>query len=622
MRHRASQSSTLCALAARALRAGGLGLLSLGLLSLGALTACEEGPRPAEKSPTFSPPSGTSNPPMQPPRLPQCDPDAPIDPGPTLARRLSRVEYDHSVRDLLGGERPMTMARDGFMPDEVMLGFDNNARALQVTPVHAEQYLTAAEALARQVVDHLEDHLICDLSALGERACAAAFIDAFGRRAWRRPLIAEEQDRLLALFDAAPGLMGDPEAEPEDEPLPAEPGDPEADAYRAGLLRVVEALLQSPHFLYRIEVGAPVPGDATLRRLDAYEVASRLSYFLWRSMPDDVLFDAASRNALDTPDDIGRQTRRMLADARAREGLWSFFEQWLQLDGIASLDRDPRYYPNFGAAQKQLLADEARAFVEHHVWGGSGDLARLFDSAEGFRNAKLAEFYEESASGMPAGTLTLATLDPERRRGLLTLGAVLARHSKPTMSSPIHRGIFVREQILCTALPSPPPNVPTIAPDPDPELTTREKFAQHTENEGCASCHRLIDGLGFAFEHYDAVGRWRDDELGNPIDSAGQVVATLDLDGTYAGGSALAEALAGSEQVHRCVATQVFRYAFGRGEAPVDDCTLTAMYDAYTAHDTHDFLALVEAVTRTETFRFRRAEGMADTPAPTVEAGR
>ena len=597
----------------------------LGLAALSALTACEEGPRPSASAPGFAPPTatdGTSNPPMQPPRLPQCDPDAPPDPGPTLTRRLSRVEYDHTVRDLLGADRPVTLARDGFMPDEVMLGFDNNARALQVTPVHAEQYLTAAESLARQVVDHLEDHLICDLTALGERACAAAFIDAFGRRAWRRPLNAEEQDRLLALFDAAPDLMGDPAAEPGDAPLPFEPGDPEADPYRAGVLRVVEALLQSPHFLYRIEVGAPVPGDPTLRQLDAYEVASRLSYFLWRSMPDAELFDAASRDGLSTADAVAQQTRRMLADPRAREGLWSFFEQWLQLDGIAGLDRDPRYFPGFDATQKQLLSDEARAFVEHQVWGGTGDLARLFDSDEGFRNAKLAAFYGESVAGMPAdGTMAPARLDPQRRRGVLTLGAVLARHSKPTMSSPIHRGIFVREQILCTALPSPPPNVPTVAPDPDPNLTTREKFAEHTANEGCASCHRLIDGLGFAFEHYDAVGRWRDDELGNPIDSSGQVVATLDLDGTYADGPALAEALAGSEQVHRCVTTQVFRYAFGRGEAPVDDCTLTAMYEAYTADGGHDFLALVEAVTRTETFRFRRSEGLPE-PAATVEAGR
>jgi hypothetical protein len=524
---------------------------------------------------------------------------------------LSQVEYDHTVRDLLGADRPVTLARDGFMPDEVMLGFDNNARALQVTPVHAEQYLTAAETLARQVVDQLEDHLICDLFALGERACAAAFVDVFGRRAWRRPLTLTEQERLLALFDVAPELMGDPDAAPDDEPLPLPEGDPEADPYRAGILRVVEALLQSPHFLYRIEIGTPVPGDDTLRALGAYEVASRLSYFLWRSMPDAELFDAASQDALASADGIAIQARRMLADPRARVGLWSFFEQWLQLDGIASLDRDPRYYPNFGPLEKQLLSDEARAFVEHQVWEG-GDMARLFDSADGFRNAKLAEFYGESAAGMSIGGMAPAALDPQRRRGVLTLGAVLARHSKPTMSSPIHRGIFVREQILCTALPSPPPNVPTIAPDPDPNLTTREKFAEHTANESCASCHRLIDGLGFAFEHYDAVGRWREDEQGKPIDSTGAVVATLDVDGDYAGGADLAAALAGSEQVHRCVATQVFRYAFGRGEAPVDDCTLAAIYAAYTANERHDFLALVEAVTRTETFRYRRAAGMAD----------
>jgi len=183
----------------------------------------------------------------------------------------------------------------------------------------------------------------------------------------------------------------------------------------------------------------------------------------------------------------------------------------------------------------------------------------------------------------------------------------MAATSKPNQTSPVHRGVFVRERLLCTALPPPPPDVAATPPDPDPGLTTRERFAEHTADAACAGCHRLIDPLGFGFEHFDPLGRWRTREHGYPVDARGEVLATHDLDGPFDGVSELGAKLAGSDQVQRCVATQVFRFSFGRGENDIDACAIEAYARAFVDGG-HRFDALLEAVVRSDAFRFRRTE--------------
>lgn len=549
-------------------------LLTILGLSIGVL-ACEE--PPPEPVPGFTP----TTPEPRPPARPTCDADAKLDPGPTVARRLSRVEYDNTVRMLLGDDS--NLARS-FTPEEEMLGFDNNARTLSVSAVHAEEFMGAAETLGLQAAQRLPELLPCDPAAIGERECAMAFIDTFGLRAWRRPLTAGELARLGGVYDAGAASEG----------------------FAGGLSLVLEALLQSPHFLYRIEVGTPHPERADLVELTPYEIASRLSYLVWRSMPDDALFDAAATGALSDPAELAAQAERMLADPRAEAAIWSFVEQWLRVDEVLGVERDVRDYPDFNARIQQLMYEETRQFTRAILNDPALNMVDFFAGPFTYVNGDLAEFY--GIAGVSGPEFVRVDLDPNRHRGVVTQGALMTVTAKARMTSPVNRGVFVREHFLCTALPPPPPNIPVVPPDPDPSLSTREKFAEHSNNAACAGCHSMIDELGFTFEHYDPVGRWRDVEPGgHRVDASGSVNATWDMDGPLDGATALAEKLGASEQAQRCVVTQAFRFAHGRGENPVDGCALNAIYDAYVDSN-YDLRAIFTAIVADPSFRVRRAE--------------
>ncbi len=527
------------------------------------LSACEEGP-PPDAVPVGDLPAERRLP--APPPKPVCDPDAPLDPGLAMPRRLTRLEYANTVRDLLGLE-----VAEGvhFPPEEQILGFDNNARSLQITPLHAEGYLSSAEDLATRYIEAMDDWLPCDRAQLrvdglaAQRDCAEGVIADLGRRAWRRPLTEAEHGRLLALYDVGAELEGP--------------------AFENGLTMVVEALLQSPNFLFRVEVGAPDPERPGLNRLDDHELASRLAYLVWRSMPDAELSAAADAGELRTPGQIAAQATRLMADPRARAAWWTFFAQWLHIDEVEALHREPAMYPGFGDGARRFMQESARAFVEAAAWD-AGDLRQLYDGP--FRHPD----------------------DPEHlgdRRGVLAQPAVLAVTSTPVMTNPVYRGVFVREQILCAPLAPPPADLAVVAPDPDPNLTTREQFAEHSDNPTCAGCHVLIDPLGFGFEHYDAIGNRREVQNGHPVDAAGEIVSTWDIDGEFYDLDALAAALARSEQVHRCVATQLFRYAYGRGEGEGDGCTLHRLYDRYVDAG-YDFEAMIVALVTDPSFALRR----------------
>lgn len=547
------------------------------LLPLLAAFGCEEDPPPAEGSFTSAPPSASNEPPPR----PVCDPDAMFDPGPALVRRLSRIEYDNTIRTLLGDDADLAQ---GFTPEEEMLGFDNNARTLSVSAVHAEEFMGAAEALAYRALSRMSGLLPCDPGVIGERECAVAFIDTFGLKAWRRPVTADELIRLTAVYDAGA----------------------EADGFAGGLSLIIEALLQSPNFLYRIEVGAPHPERADLVELTPYELASRLSYLLWRSMPDDALFDAAATGALSDPAELTRQAARMLADPQAEPAIWSFFEQWLRVDEVLAVERDVRDFPDFNARIKQLMYDETRHFVRAIVSEPDLNMVDFFEAPFTYANGELAEFY--GYMGVAGDDFVRVNLTDDRHAGVVTQGALMTVTAKARMTSPVHRGVFVREHLLCTALPPPPPDVPVVPPDPDPTLSTREKFAEHSNNVACSGCHSMIDPVGFVFEHYDPVGRWRTVEAGgHRVDASGAMNATWDINGPLTGAVDLAKKLAGSEQAHRCVVTQVFRYGYGRGENPVDGCSLTSMYDAYVASG-YDFKAIFGAMVADPAFRTRRAQ--------------
>jgi hypothetical protein len=455
-------------------------------------------------------------------------------PAPTL-RRLNRWEYDNTVRDLLGDT---TRPGSGFPVEERALGFDNNAAALTVPPALVEAYASAAEALANRAVTNLPALVPC--AAAGGPDCARSFITTFGRRAYRRTLTPAEVASLSRVFEV--GAQTD---------------------FRTGIRLVVTTFLQSASFLYRLERGGTLSGA---------ELASRLSYFLWGTMPDEPLLDAAERGALVTPAQVKVQVTRMLADAKAKEGLGRFLRLWLGLDHVSDLDKDPALFADYTPAVARAMEEEARLFIEAGAAEEDTSLAGLLTSKHTFADATLARFYGATA---PASGFGRLQLDGGRRSGILTLGPFLASHSTATESSPVRRGTFVREHLLCDQLPDPPDDVPDL-PAIEKGISTRERFARHSQDPSCAACHSLVDPIGFGLEAFDAVGRWRERDAGRPIDASGALLAS-EADGPFVGAAELGQRLAGSNKVARCAVTNLFRYAHARGETPEDACSLHAL---------------------------------------------
>lgn len=515
--------------------------------------------------------------------------DGEIQPGPAPIRRLTRVEYNNTVYQLLGDT---SWPANAFPPDEEALGFDNQATALVVSPLLAEQYLSAAEQLAAThgptLLQQLPACLGGSVDATRCTADAQAFIRNFGKLAYRRPLTEAEQSDYAQLFQEGTALGEEPYA----------PG--------VGVEMVVEAMLQSPHFLYRVEIGMPDPKGSDVVALTSYEIASRLSYLLWNTMPDTALFDAADADELRTPEQIEAQARRMMGTPRAREAVKNFHRQWLDLDDIqpriAANGKDFDIYPDYRAKYLPLWQREAEDFFDYAIFEENASVQTLFTASYSMMNQELAEFY--GVSGPTGEAFVRVELDPNRYAGFLTQAGLLALHAMPDRSSPIHRGLFVRETLLCQS-PPPPPDIVPEAPNVDESQTTRQQFAQHSADALCSGCHRLMDPLGFGFEHFDGIGRYREKEWGLPVDVNGELINT-DVDGPYNGVVELAQALAGSEQVKNCVATQWFRFGYGRVETEADTCSMDEIREAFAAAD-YDIKELIIALTKTDAFRYRPA---------------
>jgi len=503
------------------------------------------------------------------------------DPGPSPLRRLSRVEYARTMDDLLG---PGALDSGRLPPDERALGFANNAEVVSTGGLLVEAYADLAEQAGDRVAAHPEMYAPC-AAATGDATCAAAFVADFGRRAWRRALTADEQAALAAVYAAG-----------------------ETDgAFAEGIARVTAVLLSSPQFLYRLESGTGLPSEelAGAVPLTSNELATRLSYLVWGSMPDRALLDAVDAGTLTTRADLAREARRMLADPRARATVTTFHAQWLGLDQLGDVSKDHIIYPMFTPALSAAFANEAAAFVNEVVWNREGTLGALLSAPYTFGDATLAAFYGAGPPTTTPGGLGLITLPAGQRAGLLTQGAFLSVYGKANQSDPIHRGRFVRERLFCTTPPPPPPALAVRPPDLDPRLTTRQRFAAHTGDPMCSGCHKLLDPIGFSFEHYDGIGRWRETEGGQPVDSAGALAGT-DVDTSLDGAVALANAVAGSTEVQVCYATQWFRFAYGRGETSADDCAVSDLATAFVAAK-GNVRELLVALTQTDAFRFRRA---------------
>lgn len=511
--------------------------------------------------------------------LKSCAGSKVLDPGLAIIRRLTRREYDNTVADLLFDSSAPSKQ---FPSDERRLSFDNNAEYLSVSPTHTERYDLASATLAAGAVQkNLSKLLSCKPSSATDETCAKTFIQDFGQRAFRRPVDKAEEDRLLTVFKQ--GAKTD---------------------FNTGITLVVEVALQSAPFLYRVELGEAVAGSDKYAKLTPWEMASRLSYLLWASMPDEALFQAARDNKLTTREQVASQVSRMLQDPKAKQMVGSFHEQWLGLGDLQSLDRDAKLFPDWKNENVQLLKQEAREFTSSLLFNG-GSVKDLFVAPYTMMNASLAKHYGVSGGG---GATDFGKVeDSKRHSGVFTLGAVMASTSKINQTSPVLRGKFIREHMLCQSLPPPPPDVNAEAPSLDPKLTTRERFAMHSTNASCANCHKLLDPVGLGMENFDPVGRYRDNENGLTLNVKGRLEST-DVDGDFDGVFELAKLLSESKEARRCIVTNWFRFAYGRTESTSDLCFLHQL-DARFQKSSGDLKDLLVAMTELDAFYYRRPGG-------------
>jgi hypothetical protein len=469
---------------------------------------------------------------------------------PAALRRLTHSQYNNTVRDLLGDR---SLPANQFPPEDFVNGFKNQYAAQNLSPLLADAYSTAAEKLARTAFrEGSSNGLVrCQPSA----ACRTEFIQSFGLKAFRRPLDAAEIRRYEELFQKEPDFPG-------------------------GAQLVAEAMLQSPNFLFRLE-------DTGNPKWRPYAAATRLSYALWDSMPDDALLAAAGRGELDTPQAVAQTARRMLDDPKARQALEEFVGQWLRFDRVLTTTKERRAFPLFTPETAIAMTQEARHFVSDLVWGGR-DFMQLFTAGYGYPNSDLARIYGIAA---PASDFDPAPFPANSERaGILGQALFLTLTAKPEETSPTARGLFVREQFLCQHVADPPPGVNTNLPPviEDKPMTNRDRMAVHATNKACAGCHNLIDPIGYGFEKFDAIGQRRDKlkltfgqsfgESKQPRPKTSTVELDLDTTGQVAGlpnsgftsPKELGSVLAASPQCQECIVKQYFRFVTGRTETSAD----------------------------------------------------
>jgi len=515
---------------------------------------------------------GTSTPPA-----PVCTAPAP---GPAPIRRLTRFELNNTLRDL---KLTSTATAASTLPAELKgNGFSNDAATITSTRSLVDAYRSIANTLATAATKDAASVAAltsaCDTKAMGEDACAQAFIKAFGQKAYRRPLTDPEQTALTVAYTA--GKTGA--------------------TYLAGLEAVIEMALQTPQFLYRVEVGVPVPGKS-VRRPTSYEMATRLSYSLWGSMPDERLMGVAAASGLDTPEQVQAQAKLMLQDDRAKALLHYFTNTLYGIGGSDSLVRDAATFPTYNTNLGPLFRQESEAFIDDVVWKNSGDFATLWSAPYSFVNGPLAAFYGDT--GVTGDAFVKVPRDPARRAGLLTQASILAATTPGAHNDPVVRGKFIYEQLLCNTVPSPPVGLVVKPPPEDATRTTRERFTAHRVVEPCKSCHVMLDPIGFGLENFDGVGLWREIDNGKPVDPSGELPPGSDIAGPFPNAVALAKKIASSDMARSCFADKWLSFAYGRVVGDGDACSKSQLETAFrTANG--NIQALLVAATQTDDFLY------------------
>lgn len=494
--------------------------------------------------------------------------------------RLTQSELEHSLQDLLGDGVPLSKGD----PDSVVNGFASiGASVVSTSPSGVGLYEDAVRAATQYVF--AEPARVAQLGCSAQSAtdtCVNETISRIGRRAFRRPLTDAEKQRYTGLVVSIAGRQGGSAAE--------------------GLRHALNAILQSPSFLYRVELGVPSAADGGRSKYTDYELASRLAATLWDSVPDDALLDAAASGKLGTAEGLKAEASRLLADGKAKRALSTFADQLFGMKHLEEATKDPAVFPLWTDSLKASMRRELELRVEDMVFTRKGDFLSLFDERSTFVNAELAKFY-----GLPAvagdGFMPATFPADSPRAGLLGAGAVLAGHALPQRTSPTQRGKFVAESLLCRVVPPPPPNVPPLPPMAGPDATLRERLEMHRAAPQCSACHAIMDPMGFGMENFDSIGLPRTMDGTKPVDATGTLTGA-GLDGSSFNGLAeLGAALRKQPVLGPCLVTQLYAEAQGRQAIEADRETINQLSQVFRGSQNRLDQLLLELVA-SESFRF------------------
>jgi Protein of unknown function (DUF1592)/Protein of unknown function (DUF1588)/Protein of unknown function (DUF1595)/Protein of unknown function (DUF1587)/Protein of unknown function (DUF1585) len=500
-------------------------------------------------------------------------------PGRTPLRRLTAAEFNNTVHDILGDT---TAPGNDFPPPSEGSGFSNDADAYQTQVVDVQGWLTAAEALASKYRAAGKLTLACSADA---QNCATGFIKDTGKKLFRRPLSDAEVTSYLARFTK--GSTGA--------------------TFEEGLEWVLGRMLQSPQFLYRVELESVGQPPNTPVPLNDYSVATRLSYFLLASTPDAELMAAADAHQLSTPEGVAAQVTRLMTTDSFKSTLNFFHQQWVGWSTVAGAPKAATITPAWNAALQDNLIHESELFVQS-VFGSGGTYKDLLTATHTFVNPTLAQFYGISYPG--TGTDFVRVEAVPHRAGLLTQGSILAGLARTDLSSPVKRGFMIRKSLLCTEPPPPPMiSIPPVVKEQG--VTAREAFTAHRAMEPCKSCHVLMDPLGLPLENFDEFGRYRDMDQGKSVDATGGLTLVASkgsvTDPALApinGAADLGAQLAALPETQKCLVQTWFRYAAGHQEEAVDSCTINALIERFgsTGGKLDDLLV---GIATSDGFRFR-----------------
>ena len=517
--------------------------------------------------------------------------NAPPDPGRVTVRRLNRSEYNNVIRDLM--HLDFKPAKD-FPADDSGYGFDNIGDVLSVSPLLLEKYLSAAEEIAAQAVavpsrgkplsptrltEFQKQYFKYPIPADNRRRIAEDFAREFMRRAYRREVSSEEIKNVLVLAKQAVDAGG---------------------SFEEGVRLAVQAVLISPRFLFRWELDGAPDNPRAVRSLNEYELASRLSFFLWSSQPDDQLLRYANRGQLRK--NLGKELERMLKDAKAQSFVENFAGQWLELRNLDVYQPDKKLFPTFTPALRSDMRRETELLFSH-IMGGNRSVLELLSADYSFVNARLAAHY--GISDVKGESFRPVSLRGTFRGGILGHASILTITSDPNRTSPVKRGKYVLENILGTPPPAPPPDAPPLSETGKITGTLREQFVKHRQDPACASCHKVMDPIGFAFENYDAIGRYRTKDNSLPIDASGK----LETGEPFGNAADLRSILLNQKREYftRCITEKMLTYALGRGLEYYDKRTIDGIVIRLKGNN-YRFNELVQGIVSSLPFDMKRGE--------------